>query len=192
MFSHQLNSKTNDLVLLFKTIWRYWNCFLLPVATDGMDGDGLKLEKIGQFFQVLMLCVPKILKKFFMVSPLWLNSFDIFFRALQKHFVYDLSLKAMILAQNWPKTAKSLSHCSFKKAKCVLKLERWLITDHNQVIYPGSKVQNQSSSCPEKKPAWALWPICQSVASVKVWQARTGFRLIKYVLYQLPCFPHKV
>ena len=26
-----------------------------PVATDGMDGDGLKLEKIGQFFQVLMI-----------------------------------------------------------------------------------------------------------------------------------------
>ena len=32
---------------------------LLPVAMDGMDGNGLKLEKIGQFFQVLMLCVPK-------------------------------------------------------------------------------------------------------------------------------------
>ena len=26
--SHQLNSKTNDLVLLLKTIWRNWNCFL--------------------------------------------------------------------------------------------------------------------------------------------------------------------
>ena len=30
---------------------------------DGMDGDGLKLEKNGQFFQVLMLRVPKIIKK---------------------------------------------------------------------------------------------------------------------------------
>ena len=41
-----------------------------PVATDGMDGNGLKLEKIGHFFQVLMLRVSKILKKFIMGSPL--------------------------------------------------------------------------------------------------------------------------
>ena len=64
-----MNSKTNDLVLLLKTIRRYWKCFLSPVATDGMDEDGLKLEKIGQFFQVFMLHVPKIFKKFIMVSP---------------------------------------------------------------------------------------------------------------------------
>ena len=59
--SHQLNSKTNDLVLLLKTISRYGNCFLSSVATDGTDGYGLKLEKIGHFFQVLMLRVSKIL-----------------------------------------------------------------------------------------------------------------------------------
>jgi len=29
---------------------------LFSVATDGKDGNGLKLEKIGQFFQVLRLC----------------------------------------------------------------------------------------------------------------------------------------
>ena len=34
------------------------------MALDGVDGNGLKLEKIGQFFQVLMPRVPKILKKF--------------------------------------------------------------------------------------------------------------------------------
>ena len=36
--------------------------------------------------------------------------FDIFIVA----FVYDLSLKVLISAQNWPKTAKSSWHCSFK------------------------------------------------------------------------------
>ena len=36
---------------------------LSSVVTDGMDGNGLKLE-------VLMLRVPKILKKFIMVSTL--------------------------------------------------------------------------------------------------------------------------
>ena len=46
------------------------NCFLLPADTDGMDENGLKLEKIRRFFQVLMLRVPKILKKFIMVSHL--------------------------------------------------------------------------------------------------------------------------
>jgi len=40
-----LNSKTNGLGLLLKTIWRYWNSFLSPVASDGKDGNGLKFEK---------------------------------------------------------------------------------------------------------------------------------------------------
>ena len=70
MPSHELNSKTNDLILLLKTIRTHRNCFLSPVTTDGTDGDRLKYEKIGQYFQVLMLCVGKILKTFIMVSPL--------------------------------------------------------------------------------------------------------------------------
>ena len=48
----------------------YLNCLLSPVAMDGMDGNGLKLEKIGHFFQVLMLRAPKVLKKLIMDSPL--------------------------------------------------------------------------------------------------------------------------
>ena len=87
--SHQLNSKTNGLGLLCKTIWRYWNFFLSPVASDGKDGHGLKFEKNCQFFQILMLRLQKILKNFIMVSPLWKNSFDIFVVALQKHFVNE-------------------------------------------------------------------------------------------------------
>ena len=69
--SDQSNSKTNDLVLLLKTIWRCWNCFLSPVAMDCMHGNGLKFEQIGNFFQVLMPRVGKILKKIIMVSSLW-------------------------------------------------------------------------------------------------------------------------
>ena len=30
---------------MFRTIRRYSNCFLSPVVRDGMDGNGLKLEK---------------------------------------------------------------------------------------------------------------------------------------------------
>ena len=47
---HRLNSKNNGLVLLLKTILWHWNCFLSSVATDGKDGNGLKLEKIGPIF----------------------------------------------------------------------------------------------------------------------------------------------
>ena len=42
----------------------------LSCATDGTDGNGLKLEKIGQFFHILILRVLKILKKCIKVSPL--------------------------------------------------------------------------------------------------------------------------
>ena len=44
---HQLNSKQNGPVLLFMTIFRRSNCFLSSVTTDGKDGYGLKLERIG-------------------------------------------------------------------------------------------------------------------------------------------------
>ena len=49
-FSHQLNMKNNGLVLLFKTIFRHWNCFQSSVATDGKDGNGLKLEHLRPTF----------------------------------------------------------------------------------------------------------------------------------------------
>ena len=53
---------------------------------------------------------------------LWLDSFDIFVVALQKHFVHDESLKVMILVQHWPETAKSSWHCSFKHLPQVFQL----------------------------------------------------------------------
>ena len=68
MSSHLWNSKTNDLALLLRDYFKVLKLF--PVAMDGMDGGKLKLRKSGQFFRVLMLRVPKIHKKFIMVSPL--------------------------------------------------------------------------------------------------------------------------
>ena len=49
--SHQLNSKNNGPVSLFKTIFMYWHCFLQRMAKMEMDWN---LEKLGQLFQVLM------------------------------------------------------------------------------------------------------------------------------------------
>ena len=40
----------NRPVLLFKTILGHWNCFLSSVATDGENGHGLKLQKVGPTF----------------------------------------------------------------------------------------------------------------------------------------------
>ena len=46
MFSHKLNARNNGLVLLLKAIFfQQGNCCLSSVATDGKDGNGLKLEK---------------------------------------------------------------------------------------------------------------------------------------------------
>ena len=46
------NDKTNDPVLLFKTIFKHLNCLVSSVFTDGKDGHG----------QVLMLCRQKLPK----------------------------------------------------------------------------------------------------------------------------------
>ena len=50
--SLQFNLKNNGPVLFFKAIFSHWNCFLLFFATDGKDGHGLKLEKIGPTFSL--------------------------------------------------------------------------------------------------------------------------------------------
>ena len=68
MSSHQLNSKNNGLALLFKTILRHLNCFLSSVATDGKDGNGLQLEKIGPIFSSFEAMFSKITKTIIMVS----------------------------------------------------------------------------------------------------------------------------
>ena len=60
---HQLNSKNKGLTLLLKTILRHCNCFLPSVATDGKDGNGLKLEKIGPIFSSSDAMFSKLTKK---------------------------------------------------------------------------------------------------------------------------------
>ena len=65
---HQLNSKNKGLALLLKTTLRHRNCFLSSVATDGKDGNGLKLEKIGPIFSSFDAMLSKITKKNIMAS----------------------------------------------------------------------------------------------------------------------------
>jgi len=68
---------------------RHWNCFLSSVATDGKDGNGLKLEKIGPIFSSFDAMFSKITKKILRLVLPEKNSFDIFLIVLQEHFVYE-------------------------------------------------------------------------------------------------------
>ena len=52
-----MKAPANDLALLPKTILLHGSYLLSSVVTDGEDGNGLKLEKISQCFQVLKLCL---------------------------------------------------------------------------------------------------------------------------------------
>ena len=55
-----------------------------------MDGHGLKLEKIGQFFLVFKLYMfQKSSRKLLWLALADKNSFDIFVVALKEHFVSD-------------------------------------------------------------------------------------------------------
>ena len=54
--------KTNNgPVLLFKTIFRHWHCFLSSVATDGKDEHGFKFEKLGSNFSGFNVKIRKTL-----------------------------------------------------------------------------------------------------------------------------------
>ena len=52
---NQWKPKNNYSVCLRETILQPRDCLLSPIVTDGKDGDGLQLEKVGQLFQVLTL-----------------------------------------------------------------------------------------------------------------------------------------
>ena len=88
----------------------YWNCFLSPVATVGMDGNGLKLDKIGQFFSIFdATCSKNPQEIYSLITCIWYR------RGFTEAFCLWLKPQSiMILAQNWPKTAKISWHCSFK------------------------------------------------------------------------------
>ena len=64
LFSHQLNSKNNGPVLLFKTIFRYRKCFLSSDATNDTDGYGLELENVGVPFSSFNAMPAKITQKY--------------------------------------------------------------------------------------------------------------------------------
>ena len=87
---------------------------LFPVAW-GYGWHGWKWIETWKKLTILFKFWCYVFKKFSR-HLLWLpiSSFVIFVVALQKHSVYDLSLKVKILAQSWPKTAKSSWQCPFK------------------------------------------------------------------------------
>ena len=60
--SHHLNSKSNGPVLLLKTVFMHWNCFLSSVVTDRNDRHELKLENVGPIFLSLNDMLQKSLK----------------------------------------------------------------------------------------------------------------------------------
>ena len=75
--TYQLNSKDNDPLLLFKTIFRHFNCFLSSVTTDNKDGNGVKLDVAAKITtEKLSRSVP--LSEIFGIS----------FISLQKHFLH--------------------------------------------------------------------------------------------------------
>ena len=49
--------------MLFKIIYRHWNCFLSSGTTDGKDGLGLKLEIVGPTFSSFNVIPAKTTKK---------------------------------------------------------------------------------------------------------------------------------
>ena len=100
-FAHWLNSKNNGPVVLFKYIFRHWNCLLSPVETDDKDRRRLKFEKIARpTFSSCNTMPEKSPKRFTLtygkcsvtklVSYLFLNSTKI------------LCAWLITSAQNWP------------------------------------------------------------------------------------------
>ena len=83
MSSRGLNSKINGRVLLFKTIFRHYNCFPSSFAPDSKDGHGLKLEKIIRF-NAMLSKVSKSLFPFVLLDEISLISSSSYLK--KEHF----------------------------------------------------------------------------------------------------------
>ena len=68
------------------------------VITEGEDRNGLKLEKVSQFFHVLKQRLEIIAEKLLWFALSVFFSFDIFFVILQEHFVYG---REKVLSNNF-------------------------------------------------------------------------------------------
>ena len=100
-FSHQLDSKKNGPVLLFKTIIRCENFSPSSFATDGKDRDGFKFEKVGLPFPSRAL-LAKINKNYYGQCSL-IDIFFIILRDTTGAFYVWVKTLIMTLAQNGPK-----------------------------------------------------------------------------------------
>ena len=59
---------------------------MLSFAADGLDGNGLQLEKNGQFFQVLPVYFVEIAENMFIVCALLEKSVNIFLLVFYEQF----------------------------------------------------------------------------------------------------------
>ena len=78
-FLSRLPLDIDGTLLLFKTIFRYSNCFLSSVVSDGKDGHGWNLKKLGLRFSSFYIVPSKINKNIIMVDAPWWNLIDIQF-----------------------------------------------------------------------------------------------------------------
>ena len=73
-------------MLLTITLQVYISSYLLSFAADGLDGNGLQLEKIGQFFQVLAVYFGEIAENRFIVCSSSKKSVAIFLPVHHEQF----------------------------------------------------------------------------------------------------------
>ena len=106
--------ESNDLVLLLKTVWMYWNGFRrlsLPIAWMEMDW---KLKTLTKFFKFWCYVFQKSLRN--SLWPTFSDKIHLISSSWPRTEAFCSWLKPqslIILAQNSPKTAESSWHCSF-------------------------------------------------------------------------------
>ena len=114
-------------------------------------------------------------------------------RALSTN-ILSIVLKYLCLPGGWEASQsldKPISHQHILKNQNVF----WNFEGSCYTIIVLSAFEVRSSQAAKSKKNTLWWVVAHfpSIACVKVWKARTGFRLIKFVLYRPPCFPaHEV
>lgn len=95
--------KTNAKISFTITFWVHWIQFLSSTAQNGIDGNELNLEKLGQYFLVWMQYNPKMLKLL-----IWKNSFDLVFLVPKEWCCFWIKHQvSFFFFQLWPKNSKS-------------------------------------------------------------------------------------
>ena len=163
----------------------HWNHFFSSVSKDGEDGNGLKLEKNGNFFQVWARCILKIAKNFVWVVSLLKLIWSFLFGLSGMLLLVSVSTKFQFPVSYDLKNAKLPWQCPFKQ---LLQRRKSGLGNLRPFISKLISVWNWSSTFNNCFIFVVVFVLRNKARSAKVhgWPGDSAFWLVRFISNSFP------